>query len=355
MNTSSIKKQYAIMRHAKAKSGTQIGRVGRHNFRIGKLGKGVDETRSHLNVYVGAQSVKELHAAVKAAIATATRKPRPDASKMIEFYCGASPEFFEGKTYDESKAYLDDCYDWACETFGPENIVGAQFHFDEKTPHLHLEAVPMADTIKKTKHTETKQRTLNAAHWMDGKKKMEDLQTSFAKFVQARGHKLERGESKAERLAMGGNVKHKPVRQWHEEQIIEAKTITKVAEEILTNAANEEKRAADARRQLQNERTRVLSQLDDNIAYKKILLDEAKRLKAQGDRLRELEEELRKKAEHVAKATANLVEITIPVVPNIEYVTEHHDYMADLDSVDAFQQNQRVKASNSNDGFGYGS
>ena len=152
------------MRHEKAKSGTQIGRVGRHNFRVGKLGKGVDETRSHLNVYIGAQSVKELHAAVKAAIATATRKPRPDASKMIEFYCGASPEFFEGKTYDESKAYLDDCYDWACETFGPENIVGAQFHFDEKTPHLHLEAVPMADTIKKTKHTETKQRTLNAAH-----------------------------------------------------------------------------------------------------------------------------------------------------------------------------------------------
>ncbi len=245
------------MRHEKAKSGTQIGRVGRHNFRVGKLGKGVDETRTHLNIYVGAQSVKELHAAVKAAIATATRKPRPDASKMVEFYCGASPEFFEGKTYDESKAYLDDCYDWACETFGPENIVGAQFHFDEKTPHLHLEAVPMADTIKKTKHTETKQRTLNSAHWMDGKKKMEDLQTSFAKFVQERGHKLERGESKAERLAMGGNVKHKPVRQWHEEQIIEAKTITKVAEEILTNAAQEEKRAADARRDAEKTKERT--------------------------------------------------------------------------------------------------
>lgn len=236
------------MRHAKAKSGTQIGRVGRHNFRIGKLGKGVDETRSHLNIYVGAQSVKELHAEVKTAIATATRKPRPDASKMVEFYCGASPEFFVGKNYDQSKAYLDDCLDWARNTFGYENVIGAQYHFDEKTPHIHIEVVPMADTIKKTKHTETKQRTLNSAHWMDGKKKMEDLQTSFAKFVQERGHKLERGESKAERLAMGGNVRHKPVRQWHEEQIIEAKTITKVAEEILTNAAQEEKRAADARR-----------------------------------------------------------------------------------------------------------
>lgn len=236
------------MRHAKAKSGTQIGRVGRHNFRVGKLGKGVDETRSHLNVYVGAQSVKELHTNVKAAIATATRKPRPDASKMVEFFCGASPEFFDGKTYDESKAYLDDCLDWARNTFGYENVIGAQYHFDEKTPHIHIEVVPMADTIKKTKHTETKQRTLNAAYWMDGKKKMEDLQTSFAKFVQERGHKLERGESKAERLAMGGNVKHKPVRQWHEEQIAEAKNITNVAEEILTNAAQEEKRAADARR-----------------------------------------------------------------------------------------------------------
>ena len=344
------------MRHAKAKSGTQIGRVGRHNFRVGKLGKGVDETRSHLNIYVGAQSVKELHAAVKAAIATATRKPRPDASKMVEFYCGASPEFFEGKTYDESKAYLDDCYDWACETFGHENIVGAQYHFDEKTPHLHLEAVPMADTIKKTKHTETKQRTLNSAHWMDGKKKMEDLQTSFAKFVQERGHKLERGESKAERLAMGGNVKHKPVRQWHEEQIIEAKNITKVAEEILTNTAHEEKKAADIRRQLQNERTRVLSQLDNNIAHKKILLDEAKRLKEQGDRLREIENDLRKKAEHIAKATANLVEIPIPVVPkHVEPVVEYQpDYWAALDDAEAHQRKQQLnRSTNSNDGFGF--
>lgn len=245
------------MRHAKAKSGTQIGRVGRHNFRIGKLGKGVDETRSHLNIYVGAQSVKELHAEVKTAIATATRKPRPDASKMVEFYCGASPEFFVGKNYDQSKAYLDDCLDWARNTFGYENVIGAQYHFDEKTPHIHIEVVPMADTIKKTKHTETKQRTLNSAHWMDGKKKMEDLQTSFAKFVQERGHKLERGESKAERLAMGGNVRHKPVRQWHEEQIIEAKTITKVAEEILTNAAQEEKRAADARRDAERTKSKA--------------------------------------------------------------------------------------------------
>ncbi len=345
------------MRHAKAKNGTQIGRVGRHNFRVGKLGKGVDETRSHLNVYVGAQSVKELHANVKTAIATATRKPRPDASKMVEFFCGASPEFFDGKTYDESKAYLDDCLDWARNTFGYENVIGAQYHFDEKTPHIHIEVVPMADTIKKTKHTETKQRTLNAAHWMDGKKKMEDLQTSFAKFVQERGHKLERGEPKAERLAMGGNVKHKPVRQWHEEQIAEAKNITNVAEEILTNAAHEEKKAADFRRQLQNERARVLSQLDDNIAHAKILKAEAKRQKAQGDKLRELEEELRKKAEHVAKATANLVEISIPVVPkHIEPVVEYQpDYWAALDDAEAHQRKQQLnRSTNSNDGFSLG-
>ena len=236
------------MRFTKVKDGAHIGRVGRHNFRAGKPTEGVDTSRSHLNQYLGVQSVKELHAGVKAAIATATRKPRPDASKMVEFFCGASPEFFENKTDDEAKAYLYDCYGWACETFGHENVVGAQFHFDEKTPHVHIEVVPMANTIKKTKHTETQERTLNSAHWMDGKKKMEDLQTSFAKFVQDRGHALERGEPKAERLAMGGNVKHKPVRQWHAEQIAEAKNVTNVAEELLTNAANEEKKAADARR-----------------------------------------------------------------------------------------------------------
>jgi len=324
------------MRHAKAKSGTQIGRVGRHNFRVGKLGKGVDETRSHLNVYVGAQSVKELHADVKTAIATATRKPRPDASKMVEFFCGASPEFFDGKSYEESKAYLDDCFDWARNTFGYENVIGAQYHFDEKTPHIHIEVVPMADTIKKTKHTETKQRTLNAAHWMDGKKKMEDLQTSFAKFVQERGHKLERGEPKAERLAMGGNVKHKPVRQWHEEQIAEAKN---VAKEILTNAAEREKRVADSNRELLKNQAMVISWGERNDAHAKILKAEAKRQKALGDKLKEIEEDLRKKAEQIAKATANLVEIPIPVVPNhVEPVVEYQpDYIAALDAVENYR------------------
>lgn len=236
------------MRFTKVKDGAHIGRVGKHNFRAGKPGEGVDEARSYQNIYIGAQSSKDLHAGVKAAIATGTRKPRPDATKMLEFFCGASPEFFEGKTHEESKTYLDDCLEWARQTFGSENVIGAQYHFDEKTPHIHIEIVPMANTIKKTKHKETQERTLNSAHWCDGKQKMEGLQTSFAKFVQERGHALERGEPKSERLAMGGNVKHKPVRQWHAERIAEAKEVNLAAEELLADAATEAKKAAEARR-----------------------------------------------------------------------------------------------------------
>lgn len=37
-----------------------------------------------------------------------------------------------------------DSYDWACEKWGEDNIVGFQVHMDEKTPHIHLTFVPVA-------------------------------------------------------------------------------------------------------------------------------------------------------------------------------------------------------------------
>lgn len=37
-----------------------------------------------------------------------------------------------------------DSYDWACEKWGEDNIVGFQVHMDEKTPHIHLTFIPVA-------------------------------------------------------------------------------------------------------------------------------------------------------------------------------------------------------------------
>lgn len=60
-----------------------------------------------------------------------------DADGKIRKDCELSPD---SQTY----AMFMDTYDFACERFGEENIVGAYIHLDEYTPHMHLFVVPIS-------------------------------------------------------------------------------------------------------------------------------------------------------------------------------------------------------------------
>ena len=141
---------YAIIGAAKYK--TMKG-ITTHVLRLGDKshGEGVDPERSHLNVYEGAQDYDAIRAAVKARMATATRKPRPDANRLVELMLTASPEFFAGKSRDEQLAYLRDGVEFAKARLGADNVVSVGYHFDEGTPHVHVLAVPMVTRERVTK------------------------------------------------------------------------------------------------------------------------------------------------------------------------------------------------------------
>ena len=72
-------------------------------------------------------------------------KTRKNAVVLAELLFTASPTFFDKKSDDEIRQYFTDCYDFACKEYGKENIISAVVHLDEKTPHLHLELVPIKD------------------------------------------------------------------------------------------------------------------------------------------------------------------------------------------------------------------
>ena len=125
---------YAILRTEKYKTQKAISGLVGHHLRIpGSKLDNVDLSRSHLNVVIGAHDRESFNKAVLGRIATCSRKPRPDANRAVEMLLGASPEFFEGKSYEEQKAYLSDCLDFAKGFFGEANIVGAYMHFDENS------------------------------------------------------------------------------------------------------------------------------------------------------------------------------------------------------------------------------
>ena len=73
--------------------------------------------------------------------------------------------------------------DWVKKTFG-DNIIDAQLHLDETTPHIHTFVIPLDDKGK-----------LNARAFLGGTRdRMVELQTSYAEAVKSFG--LERGISK---------------------------------------------------------------------------------------------------------------------------------------------------------------
>lgn len=71
-------------------------------------------------------------------------KTRKNAVVLAELLFTASPTFFDKKSPDEIRQYFTDCYNWACKKYGRDNIISAKVHLDEKTPHLHLEFVPIS-------------------------------------------------------------------------------------------------------------------------------------------------------------------------------------------------------------------
>lgn len=234
---------YAILRTEKYKTPKAISGLVGHHLRItGSKMDNVDASRSHLNVVIGAHDRESFNKAVGERIATCTRKPRPDANRAVEMLLGASPEFFEGKSYEEQKAYLSDCLDFAKGFFGEANVVGAYMHFDEKTPHLSVMAVPIETSVRKTKKTERTVTTLNASHYLGGQASMIQMQTDFALFVQARGHDLLRGEPKAETKR-----EHQPLGEHWREQVKIVDAAAVAAADLLNDAAIEIQRYTDMR------------------------------------------------------------------------------------------------------------
>ena len=51
--------------------------------------------------------------------------------------------FFSRISEQEQRQFFLDCFEFAAQRYGRENIIAATVHLDEATPHLHLDFVPL--------------------------------------------------------------------------------------------------------------------------------------------------------------------------------------------------------------------
>lgn len=181
---------YAILRTAKLKSMGAIGGSLAHTYRTRET-PNADAQRDHLNEHHGPGDPDAIREAIRVRL---PEKRRKDAVLCLEYFVGASPEFFQGE--QDGTGYFAAAVDWLKRRHGAENVVAWSVHRDETSPHLVAYVVPLDEAGK-----------LNAKRFTGGKAALSRMQTDFAETC-GRQFGLQRGIE-------GSKATHTTVREYY--------------------------------------------------------------------------------------------------------------------------------------------
>ena len=167
---------YAILRTAKLKTFGNIGGSLAHNYRTRET-LNADDQRSHLNKHDLA-TAEEVKQAIQNRL---PEKVRSNGVLCIEYFIGASPEYFTESGDIDGSQYFETAKKWLEDKHGKENVITTSVHLDETSPHLVAYVVPIDQDTGR----------LNARKFLGGRATLSAMQTDFAKTV--KHHGLSRG------------------------------------------------------------------------------------------------------------------------------------------------------------------
>ncbi|MBQ9612879.1 MAG: plasmid recombination protein, partial [Lachnospiraceae bacterium] len=180
--------QYAIMRFMKYK-GPEIGKIEAHDERTKESyasNPDIDPGRTHLNFHL-VEPQGRYRTEAERQIREAGCRTRTDSVRLVETVITASPEFFQGKSMKEIRAFFREALEFIKQKQNPDTIISAVVHMDEKTPHMHLSFVPL-----------TEDGRLSAKEIIGNKKKLIKWQDAYWEHMVKRFPELERGLSASE-------------------------------------------------------------------------------------------------------------------------------------------------------------
>lgn len=180
---------YCIMRVEKRKRAALYGLQIEANRTTADHEKGRDFSASDIqwcltdfNMYL--VKSKNWNKAVTAAFKEAEIQERKNSVVVLDGFYGATPDWFKDKNIDEIVSYFKDCLAFHEQTYG--KVINAVIHFDEATPHLTCQSLPLIEG-------EDGRTRLSARDIMGGRNDYRRRQDEFYEQVgKPRG--LERGE-----------------------------------------------------------------------------------------------------------------------------------------------------------------
>lgn len=123
-------------------------------------------------------------------------KSLDDSSSDVacEMLFTSDDKFFENMNREDVIKWAKSSLDFVTKDIGlkKENIIHAIVHMDEKTPHLHVVAVPLVETYDGRKKETTLK--ISRAKYIKGGHHLTKLQDRYNDRMKANGYNLERGE-----------------------------------------------------------------------------------------------------------------------------------------------------------------
>lgn len=143
-----------IICHVEKYKRAEITKIEQHNKRLKKesrTNKDIDWSRTKYNIEASRGKYIDCIDKRLNEIPPPVRKRGPKNNYMAEILVSASPEFFANAPINENfrKTYAMDFFNDAKEfifkKYGKENVLGISIHLDEKTPHMHVDIVPILE------------------------------------------------------------------------------------------------------------------------------------------------------------------------------------------------------------------
>lgn len=207
----------AIFRVSGIKATSDLQGIGKHNVeRKSETNMDIDHSRSAENItlkncagnynqmfdYVTRdlkkQHEEQMKTTRKSRQKSFTRKINDDkADVACEFLMSATPEFFHGKSREEIQEWAESSLEFVTEEIGidKENILHAVVHMDEKTPHLHVVAVPLIKKYDGRRKEDV--LAISRKHFIKTREDMSAVQTKYVEHLNENGFDLERGIEKS--------------------------------------------------------------------------------------------------------------------------------------------------------------
>lgn len=132
-------------------------------------------------------------------------KIRADQVRAIEILVTASPDAMAKMNQQQQIEYLKNSLEFSCSEFGKDNLLHAEIHLDEKTPHLTAFFIPKVTKIDKRSGEE--KTSLNAKKLLGNKNDFVKRQDKFFENV-AQNYGLERGERNSK-------ATHTKIKDWY--------------------------------------------------------------------------------------------------------------------------------------------